>query len=172
MIVQVYADDMLVYDNRLDDYALLSLRVTTALNKGGTAEIVMPPNHPAYNSFVSYRTVVAVYRDGVLLFRGRSLYPIDDFYNRRTIVCEGERGFLRDGVLRPYLYQDAPAAIFTDIISLYNAQVEAFKQFTVGTVTVTDPNNYIRIENESAEHFSDTIDKPVSYTHLTLPTIA
>lgn len=162
MIVQVYADDMLVYDNRLDDYALLGLRVTTALNKGGTAEIVMPPNHPAYNSFVSYRTVVTVYRDGVLLFRGRSLYPIDDFYNRRTIVCEGERGFLRDGVLRPYLYQDAPAAIFTDIISLYNAQVEAFKQFTVGTVTVTDPNNYIRIENESAEHFSDTIDKLVS----------
>ena len=39
--------------------------------------------------------------------------------------------------------------------------MEAFKQFVVGEVTVTDPNNYIRIESETAEQFSDTIDKLV-----------
>ena len=160
-MIQVYADDRLVYDSRLEDYSLLELTVTAGLNKGGTATLVMPQHHPAYNSFTSYRTVVTVYRDGLLLFRGRALYPDDDFYNRRTITCEGERCFLRDGVIRPYVYQDGPEAIFRSVIELYNAQVGAFKRFVVGTVTVTDPNNYIRLESETAEQFSDVIDKLV-----------
>lgn len=160
-MVQVFADNTLVYDSRLEDYALEGLPVTRGLNKGGAAEITMPYNHPAYNSFTSYKTIVEILRDGKTLFRGRALYPEDDFDNQRTITCEGERCFLRDAVLRPYLYQDAPAAIFADVINLYNAQVDPAKQFVVGTVTVTDPNNYIRLESEKAEPASDVIDKLV-----------
>ena len=160
-MVQVYADGQLVYDTRLPDTKLLGLEVSVLVNKAGTAEITMPPDHPAYDSFVEYRTVVTIYRDGVLLFRGRALYPTDDFYRRRTITCEGERGFLLDGIMRPYLYQDGPAAIFADVISLYNAQVEEYKQFVVGTITVTDPNNYVRLESGKAEQIADTIDKLV-----------
>lgn len=158
-MIQVLADDRVVYDSRLDDYKLLGLTVTTALNKAGAASLIMPPGHPAYNDFTSYRTVVEIIRDGVRLFRGRALYPSDDFYNRRTIVCEGELNFFRDGTARPYVYQDSPAAIFSQVVDLYNAQVEAFKQFKAGTVTVTDPNNYIRLEAGKAEQFSDTLNK-------------
>ncbi len=158
-MIQVYADDVLVYDSRLEGYALLALTVTAGVDIAGTATITMPQHHPAYNAFTSYRTVVTVYRDGLLLFRGRALYPSDDFYNRRTITCEGERGFLRDAVIRPYLYQDAPAAIFADIIALYNAQVDEFKRFTVGTVTAVDPNNYVRMESEDAQLASEVLDK-------------
>ena len=161
-MIQVYADGALIYDSRLEDYSLLGLTVTAGLNKGGTASIVMPPNHPAYNVFTSYKTVVEIFRDDLLLFRGRALYPSDDYYNRRTITCEGERCFLRDGVLRPYVYQDDPAAIFADVIGQYNAQVDPFKQFVIGTVTVTDPNDYIRLESESAETFAVVIDKMVA----------
>ena len=160
-MIQVYADGALVYDSRLEDYALLGLTVTAGVDVAGTATITMPQHHPAYNSFTSYRTVVTIYRDDVLLFRGRALYPSDDFYNRRKITCEGERGFLRDGVIRPYLYQDGPAAIFADIIALYNAQVDEFKRFKVGTVTATDPNNYVRMESESAQLASEVLDKLV-----------
>ena len=160
-MIQVYADDMTVYNSRLNDYALLGLKTTAGVNKGGTAEIVMPPGHPAYDGFISYRSIVEIARDDELLFRGRALYPTDDFYNRRTITCEGERCFLRDAVMRPYLYQDTPAVIFADVIGLYNAQVEAAKQFQVGTVTVTDANDYIRLESEKAEQVADTIDKLV-----------
>ncbi len=160
-MIQLFLDDDLIYDSRLEDNVLLELKVDIGLNKGGAAFITMPPGHSAYNSFVSYRSVVTIYRDGVLLFRGRALYPSDDFKKRRTITCEGERCFLRDGVMRPYVYQDGPAAIFADVVNLYNAQVESFKQFVVGTVDVTDPNNYIRLENESAEQIADTINKLV-----------
>ena len=158
-MIQVYADGALVYDSRLEDYALLALKVTAGVDIAGTATITMPQHHPAYNSFTSYRTVVTVYRDDVLLFRGRALYPSDDFYNRRTITCEGERGFLRDAVIRPYLYQDGPAAIFADLIALYNAQVDEFKRFTVGTVTAVDPNNYVRMESEDAQLASEVLNK-------------
>lgn len=160
-MIGVYADELTIYDSRLSDSALLGLKVTTGLNKGGTAEIIMPPGHYAYYSFTAYRTIVTVQRDNEMLFRGRVLYPSDDFYGRRTIVCEGERCFLRDAVMRPYLYQETPAIIFTDIIGVYNAQVEAEKQFVVGTVTVTDANDYVRLESESAEQVADTIDKLV-----------
>lgn len=160
-MIQIFSDDALVYDSRLQSYALLAAKVTCSVQKAGAIELQMPPGHPAYNAFTAYRSVIEVYKDDKLLFRGRALYPSDDFYNRRKIIGEGERGFLRDGIMRPYLYQDGPAAIFTDIITLYNAQVEAFKQFVVGEITVTDPNGYVRLESEKAEQMSDTIDKLV-----------
>lgn len=158
-MIEVYADDFLVYDSRLEDYSLIELTATIGLNKGGTASICMPPNHPAYNRFVSYKSLVTIYRDDILVFRGRALYPTDDFYNQRTITCEGELCFFQDSVIRAYLYQDGPAAIFADIVNLHNAQVDDFKKFVVGTVTVTDPNNYIRLESETAQQTSEVIDK-------------
>ena len=158
-MIKVYLDGASIYNSRTDDTRLLTLKVTTGVNKAGTAEITMPPGHPAYDLFTGYRSVVNIYRRGALLFRGRALYTADDFYNCRTITCEGERCFLSDSVMRPYLYQDTPAAIFTDIIAQHNAQQEADKTFEVGTVTVTDPNDYVRLESESAEQLSATIDK-------------
>ena len=160
-MIRVYADDELVYDSRLDENELLDLKITTGAKVAGTATLVLPPEHPKYRGFTSYKTVVKVYRDDVLRFRGRALYPSDDFLKRRTITCEGERGFLRDGLLRPYVYQAEPAGIFTDVIGQYNTQVEAFKQFVVGEITVTDPNDYVRLESEKAEKIGDTVDKLV-----------
>lgn len=162
-MIRVFADGQLIYDHRLDELALLSLTAEVGLNMGGTAEIVMPPDHPAYNSFVSYRTIVEIYRHNELVFRGRALYPTDDFHNQRTITCEGELCFLRDGVMQPYLYRTSPEVIFTDVITRYNAQVEPFKQFRIGVITAKDPNDYQYIECEEASLVSDVIDKLLSY---------
>lgn len=158
-MIQIYADGALTYDSRLEDYELVGLKVTRGLNKGGTAEIVMPPYHPAYSRYTGYRTIVEIYRDGVLRFRGRALYPVDDFYNQRTVVCEGEMCFLQDAIIRPYLYETDPAAIFADVVNQYNSQVEAYKRFNLGNVTVTDPNDYIRLESESAESAMAVVQK-------------
>ena len=87
MIVQVYADDVLAYDSRLEDYSLLALQVTNALNKAGTATIKMPPDHPAYFLFSQYKTIVTIYRDGKLHFRGRALIIQDDYFKQRTVTC-------------------------------------------------------------------------------------
>lgn len=158
-MIQIYADDVLTYDSRLEDYDLLELPVTTALNKGGTANIVMPPGHPAYTAYTEYSTLIQILRDDVLLFRGRVLYLADDFYRQRTVTCEGELCFFQDAISRPYLYQDTPEGVFAAVVANYNAQVEERKQFQVGTVTVADPNDYIRLESESAETTLDTLNK-------------
>lgn len=158
-MIQVFADDALAYDSRLENYNLVGLKVTNGISIGGTASIVMPVGHPAYNLFTNMRTIVTVYRDGALRFRGRALYPSDDFYGQRTITCEGERCLLRDGIVRPYLYQDSPANIFSDVIAKYNSQVDDFKKFRLGTCTVEDPNGYVRLENSNAETCLDTVDK-------------
>lgn len=162
-MIQIYADGVLAYDSRLQergkDYTLLGLTTTTSENKGGTATIIMPPHHPAYSLFVSHRTIVEMYRDGRMDFRGRALIPSDDMFNRRTWTIEGELCLFQDGLARPYLYHDSPAAIFTAVVNEYNSQVEDFKRFRVGTITVTDPNDYVRLESESAEQSLTVINK-------------
>lgn len=160
-MIKVYADEKLVYAAQLPGYELDSLQVTVSATSSGTATITMPPGHPAINYFTSYKTVVTIYRRDVLLFRGRALFSSDDFYNRRTITCEGERGFLHDSIVRPYLYQDSPTAIFADLISIHNSQVDASKAFVVGTVTATDANDYVRLEGTTAEQTTFVLDKLV-----------
>ena len=160
-MIQIYADGVLTYDSRLEEYDLQGLRITTSLNKGGVAEIVLPPYHPHYNKYIGYKTIVEIYRDGRLRFRGRALYPVDDYNNTRTVVCEGELCFLQDGISRPYLYQTTPQAIFEDVVAKFNAQVDSFKRFKIGSVTVTDPNDYVRLESEEAETVLATINKLV-----------
>lgn len=161
-MIEVYADgDQLVYDSRLSTHSLLELSYTAGLNKAGTAKFTMPPGHPMYDGLVSYRTPLEIYKDKTLVFRGRVLYPEDKFNKDRVITCEGERGFFHDAVMRPYLYQDSPTTVFAAVLELYNAQVEEFKQFALGEVTVVDANDYIRIESTKAEQVSDTINKLV-----------
>lgn len=161
-MIEAYADGVLFYDSRAEDTRLLGLTATPSVTKAGTAQLILPPGHPSYDRFVSYRTVVEIYRRGSMVFRGRALYHEDDIYNCRAVICEGERSFFRDSVMRPYLYQDTPKAIFTDIVAKHNSQVEAFKGFVVGTVTVVDANDYVRIESQSAEQTCDTLDKLVA----------
>ena len=157
-MIQVYADDTLVYDSRLEEYDLIGLTVTTGLNVGGTASIVMPLGHPAYNAFTSYKTIVKVYRDGVLRFRGRALYPADTFYGQRTITCEGEMCFFRDSIRTPgYIAAALGAPYLRGVLSRHNEQVEEFKRFKVGEVTVQD--DYVRLELETAETTLASLNK-------------
>lgn len=156
-MIRVFADSFLAYDSRLPSHDLVGLEVTNGLNVGGTAEIAMPAGHPAYNAFVSYKTVVTIYRDGELRFRGRALYSAESFYGERTITCEGELCFLRDGISRPESYNSTPARIFRALINAYNAQVDSFKQFTLGTVDIPDETISLRVDN--AETVLTTVNK-------------
>lgn len=155
----MHIDGGLAYDSRLEEYDLQTLKTKTGLNKGGTATIGLPPRHPSYNSFAAYKSIVEIRRDGKLKFRGRPLPHSDDFLNQRTVICEGEFCFLRDAQHRPYIYQDSPANIFTQVLGVYNSQAEPERQFKVGRVTVTDANNYIRLESENPENTMTTVNK-------------
>lgn len=57
--------------------------------------------------------------------------------------AEGELAFLLDSVQRPYDYFGTISGFLNLLIDNHNAQVEEAKWFTVGNVTVADPNDYI-----------------------------
>ncbi len=157
--ISIYTDGVLAYDSRLEEFDLSGLKINHKLNAGGTAEIIMLPGHPAYDYYVGHKTVVSIYRGNVLRFRGRALYSAENSFGQRTVTCEGELCFLRDSITRPYKYEATPRSIFVTLVNLHNSQTDPEKRFTVGEVTVTDPNEWVTLESESAETVLATINK-------------
>ncbi len=157
--ISIHADGVLAYDSRLEEFDLSGLKINHKLNAGGTAEIVMLPGHPAYDYYVGHKTIVTIHRGNVLRFRGRALYSAENSFGQRTVTCEGELCFLRDSINRPYKYEATPRSIFVTLINAHNAQTDPEKQFTVGEVTVTDPNEWVTLESESAETVLATLNK-------------
>lgn len=156
-MIRIFADGYLVVDSRLEAHDLVGLKISPGLNVGGTAEIILPAGHPAYDSFVGHRTVVTIFRDGSLRFRGRALYHADSIFGERTVTCEGELCFLRDSINRPYNYESTPAKIFRALIRAHNEQMEGYKQFTIGEVDIPDED--IKMDSESAEDVQKTLNK-------------
>ena len=64
------------------------------------------------------------------------------------VECEGELSYLLDSIQRAKAYQlnsgtNVVKTFLESLITNHNAQVSADKQFVVGTVNVTDSNNYL-----------------------------
>lgn len=148
---KIFADDTLIYDSTLEDYKIGRGQVTLETNKSGSFVFSLYPDHFYYDSFVKMRTVITVYKSERIVFRGRVLNDVTDHWNNKVLTCEGELGFLQDSIVRPFTFSGSPAALFTQFVETHNAQVDEFKRFKVGTVTVVDANDYIARENEGYE---------------------
>lgn len=140
---RVYCDDKLIYDTRLPDLKLVSPKLDLELNKAGSLSFTIYPRHPKFEVLQKLKSIVTVYRNNELLFRGRILNDEKGFYNEKQVTCEGELAFLNDSIMRPYDFTGTPKELFTKYITEHNNQVDATHQFKVGECTVTDPNDYI-----------------------------
>ena len=140
---QVYCDDTLIYDPRIDSLKIVNPKLTIELNKTGSFTFTIYPSNARYNILQKMKSIITVYNDGELIFRGRILNDDERFYNQKQVSCEGELAFLLDSVVRPYDFEGSPEELFRKLIESHNEQVEETKRFKVGTVTVTDPNDYI-----------------------------
>lgn len=140
---RVYCDGLTLYNSNLESLKIFSPSVELELNKTGSFLFTVYPDHPQYNTIQKLRSIITVYQDDYLLFRGRVLDDEIGFHNEKHVTCEGELAFLLDSVQRPYDYSGTVAGFLNLLIDNHNAQVEEAKWFTVGNVTVTDPNDYI-----------------------------
>lgn len=140
---RVYCDGLTLYNSNLESLKIFSPSVELELNKTGSFLFTVYPDHPQYDTIQKLRSIITVYQDDYLLFRGRVLDDEIGFHNEKHITCEGELAFLLDSVQRPYDYSGTVAGFLNLLIDNHNAQVEEAKWFTVGNVTVTDPNDYI-----------------------------
>lgn len=149
---KIFADDVLIYDSTVDDYKIGKGIGALETNKAGSFTFCVYPDHFFYNRFVKKKTVIIVTKSDRILFRGRVLDDQDDMWKRRDIICEGELNFLQDSLIRPYTFTGTPEEAFRKYITEHNAQVDEFKRFKIGRVTVHDSNNYIARSNSNYEN--------------------
>lgn len=141
----VYNDGTIIHNPLSDDPTRLvyNATVTQQANMADSFEFTIYPSNPEAANIHKLSSTVEVYQDGALLFRGRPIQSKEGWNGQHTITCEGGLAFLNDTILRPYDYTGTVTGYLEALIAQHNAEVPADKQFTVRTVTVTDPNNTI-----------------------------
>lgn len=138
-----------------DDYCLASGKLNLEMGKAGELTVSLPVTNPAVENIVCLTDEVIVYRDSVEIWRGRPITSQQDFQLTGTLTCEGILAYLNDTYYAPFEFEGTPIALLTAILNNHNSFVDTDKQFQIGNVTVTDPNNYI---SRSSQDYMRTIE--------------
>ena len=147
MSYRIYADQWLLHDDRLEELKVISPKLTLEVNKTGSLTFSIYPEHPYYSKLAKLKTIITVYQDDLLLFRGRVLDSEKGFYNEKQVVCEGQLAFLLDSIQRPYDFTGSVLEYITLLVTNHNALVEGTKQFKAGNVTVAEFGEFAVVDN-------------------------
>ena len=151
MIYRVVVDNQNIYDET-PTMALISPSVSTELNASGSFDFTMPSGHDYYSKPKLLTSDVEVYEGNELIFYGRPIEINTDFFNQKKIHCEGALAFFNDSILRPQVWENTSIrSIFSALIGLHNAQVPSNRQFTVGTVNVSDKLVYREVNYDTTK---------------------
>lgn len=139
---KVYCDNYLLYHSNLENLKIINPSVEVELNKTGSFEFAMYSDHPYYSMVKKLKSIITVFQDNYLLFRGRVLDDEIGWNNKKSIVCEGDMAFLLDSILRPFAFTGTAAEFLGYVLSLHNPQVDESKHFQLGNVTVEGSVTY------------------------------
>lgn len=140
----IYADNELFYSpTMVETYPVYDINLTMEISKAGTLTFKVRPDHPKYKQLKKRKSVITVYQDNAILWRGHVRNTKCNFEKDEAVSCEGQLANLCDSIVRPYQYTGTVANYVSKLINEHNAQADATKQFTVGTVTVTDVTEHI-----------------------------
>lgn len=156
MIYKIYCDYSLLYHSNLESLQILDASAELELGKTGSFDFILPYNHPYYSQVRKLKSIIRVYQDDYMLFRGRVLDEEIGWHNERAVSCEGDMAFFIDSILRPFSISGTPAEILAYLLQLHNAQVDAEKQFLPGIVTVEGYSTY---ETEEYLDTKETLEK-------------
>lgn len=132
------------YDPRVQGVEVTDAVLNLEVNKFGSFTFKIPPTHLRYGDIRKLSSVVDVYYNSVLIFRGRPLNESVDFDKIKTVTCEGGLAFLADTIQRPYDYSGSVSGFLKLILERHNQMVVATgRKIQLGNITVTDPNDYI-----------------------------
>ena len=160
---RVYCDGILLYHSKLENLVLLNPAIELEVNKTGSFTFTVQSDHPYYGLIHKMKSIITVYQDDYLLFRGRVLDDEIGWHNEKAITCEGEMAFLLDSIMRPYDFSGSIPEYLAVLLDSHNSQVDAEKRFVLGNVTVTDANDYIVRSNiDYTDTWSEMQDKLVN----------
>lgn len=144
---QITCDEYILHDFRLKDLVVINAVCELALNKTGSLKFSIAPTHPYYDKIKKHKSVITLYQDKKIIFRGRVLNDDVDFYNIKYVECEGELAYFLDSVQRGKKYsldggsENVIKQYLRLIVDEHNKQTDVSKKFLVGNVTVTVPSN-------------------------------
>lgn len=139
-----------IYDPRNPNLKLIGPRLVLEDNAAGQLTFKIYDSNLNYHTIKKLYPVLSVIRNGDIIFKGRVISDKKDFYNGKSVEVEGKLAFFNDSYLEPFSFSGSPAELFTMIVENHNSQVKEWQRFKVGTVTVTDANDYIIRSSESA----------------------
>ena len=146
-----------LYDPRSPDLKLISPKCTMAKNKAGLLTFCIPSAHPYANKTAKLDTVITLWQDNEILFRGRALNDERSLYDMCEIDVEGELAYLNDSVQPLDVYHNMTVRdYFAKLIELHNEQVDETRRFVVGNVTVTNSTDNVYRQSDR-EHTYDAI---------------
>lgn len=143
-VFEVYAGDMLIHHSQSPspDVKIITPKLTLQVNSAGSFTCKIPPSNIGFDTVERLTTVITVKKDGVDLWGGRIISEEADFWGNRSLTCEGELAYLNDTSQPPHEYHGLTVRGFLQtLINIHNTKVDSSKQFSVGVVTVTDPND-------------------------------
>ena len=135
---KIFSDGYIVYHPMLPESIIISGKLDLEVNKAGTLTFTIPESNPHYGMIELMKSIVELYDDDRLIFRGRPYAPSRNLYKDTEIVCEGELAFFNDTYQEPFEYYGTVNDLFTKAVNYHNSQVPEQKQFKVGMVNVTN----------------------------------
>lgn len=161
---RITCDGVTLYEPDNPVLQLISGTLKTGQNIAGTLTFVLAPTHPYLSRIKARSSVISVYRDGVLYFRGSPLNVTESDTGLVTVTAEGALAWLGDSVQPFAEYHNMTVRTYLEtLVQNHNVAVQddAYKQFTVGEVTVTDSNDSL-YRHSNFEHTKDAITEKLT----------
>ena len=138
---------------------LKSGNIVKGINAIDSFSFTLLPDNAGFDLINNFTTLVSVYNTNKKRydFFGRVLYSNSTMDSKglitKEVTCESCFGYLCDSQ-QPYVYTQnwTVTSLLQHIIDKHNEQLEEYKRFKIGEVTVTDPNDnlYLGIQRENA----------------------
>lgn len=150
-VFTIYADHELLYSSEIPNhmYSIVSPRCSLAIGEEGSAEFEILPTHPLYNRIYRMKTRIQFYQDDECIFSGRVTEVTTAMDLTKSVSCEGDLNLLLDSLQPPMAKTNKTITAFMEqVIAAHNAEVDSWKQFRLGNVTVQEAVDQLSIPFE------------------------
>jgi hypothetical protein len=156
---------------RTPEVTAINPKLTLEEGNAGKFTIKLPQSNAGYSFIERMNTEIIIYKRDKEIWSGRMIASTEDFHKNKTLTCEGELAYLNDTTQPQEGYINMqPREILTALINIHNNKVSADKQFSVGAVTITDPEpeyyKYTDYESTLHEIKKVLIDKLQGFIRL------
>lgn len=163
MSYRIKIGDVDAFNNDIPGMQLGDPTLTLELSKAGTLTFKLPALHNSSSLFSAPATILRVYDDSTLVFKGRMLTESSDFLKTRSVTCEGPLAFLNDSIIRPFDFSGSLKDFFTYVITAHNKDTKPWQHITPGTISITD--DYVHYSSTDYLSAWDVIKTRVLETH-------